>query len=57
MQGVKLVDISRKKKQKQKEGTSETWVNELKTKSKNKNIKELYKGINDFKEGYQPKTW
>jgi len=29
----------------------------LETKSKIKNIRDLYKGINDFKKGYQPKTY
>jgi len=31
-------------------------VKELETKSKIKNIRDLYKGINDFKKGYQPRT-
>jgi flagellar basal body rod protein FlgC len=30
--------------------------NELETKSKNKNITDLDRGINDFKKGYQPIT-
>jgi hypothetical protein len=30
-------------------------INELATHSKNKNIRDLYRGINDFK-GYQPRT-
>jgi hypothetical protein len=25
--------------------------------SKNKNIRDLYRGINEFKKGYQPRTW
>jgi hypothetical protein len=29
-------------------------INELATNSKNKNIRDLYRGINDFKRGYQP---
>jgi hypothetical protein len=29
-------------------------INELEINSKNKNIRELYRGINDFKKGYQP---
>jgi len=29
---------------------------ELETNSKIKNIRDLYRGINDFKEGYQPRT-
>jgi hypothetical protein len=31
-------------------------INELKSDSKNKNIRGLYMGINDFKMGYQPRT-
>jgi hypothetical protein len=31
-------------------------INELETNSKNKNIRDLYRGSNDFKEGYQPRT-
>ena len=31
-------------------------INELETNSKIKNIKDLYRGINDFKKGYQPRT-
>jgi hypothetical protein len=31
-------------------------MNELETNSKNKNIRELYKEINDFKKGSQPRT-
>jgi hypothetical protein len=31
-------------------------TNELETNRKNKNIRELYRGINDFKKGYQPRT-
>jgi hypothetical protein len=29
-------------------------INELATNSKNKNIRDLYRGINEFKRGYQP---
>jgi hypothetical protein len=29
-------------------------VNELATNSKNKSIRDLYRGINEFKKGYQP---
>jgi DNA topoisomerase VI subunit A len=29
-------------------------IKELETNSKNKNIRDLYRGINDFKKGYQP---
>jgi hypothetical protein len=31
-------------------------INELETNSKNENTKDLYRGINDFKKGYQPRT-
>jgi hypothetical protein len=31
-------------------------INELESNSKNKNIRDLYRGINDFKKGYQPRT-
>jgi hypothetical protein len=30
--------------------------NELATNSTNKNIRDLYRGINEFKKGYQPRT-
>jgi hypothetical protein len=29
-------------------------INELETNNKNKNIRDLYGGVNDFKKGYQP---
>jgi hypothetical protein len=32
-------------------------INELATYSKNKNITDLYRGINAFKKNYQPKTY
>jgi hypothetical protein len=31
-------------------------INELETNSKNMKITDLYRGINDFKKGYQPRT-
>jgi hypothetical protein len=31
-------------------------INELQTNSKNENIRQLYRGISDFKKGYQPRT-
>jgi hypothetical protein len=31
-------------------------INELPTNSKNKNIRDLYRGINEFKRGYQPRN-
>jgi hypothetical protein len=30
-------------------------INELATNSNNKNIRDLYRGINEFKRGYQPR--
>jgi hypothetical protein len=48
---VKLVDISGTKK-----GYLKAKINELETNSKNKNIREFYRGINEFKSGYQPRT-
>jgi hypothetical protein len=41
---VKTADISRKK-----EGISERKINELATTSKNKNIREVHRGINKFR--------
>jgi hypothetical protein len=31
-------------------------INELESNSKNKNIRDLYRGIDTFKKGYQPRT-
>jgi hypothetical protein len=31
-------------------------INELESNSRNKNIRNLYRGINEFKKGYQPRT-
>jgi hypothetical protein len=31
-------------------------INEIELSSKNKNIRDLYRGITEFKKGYQPKT-
>jgi hypothetical protein len=31
-------------------------INELESNSKNKNTRDLYRGINEFKKGYQPRT-
>jgi hypothetical protein len=30
-------------------------INELETNNKNKDVRDLYKGINEFKKGYQPR--
>jgi hypothetical protein len=42
--------IFRNKKREYLKGT----INELETNNKNKNIRDLYRGINEFKKGYQP---
>jgi hypothetical protein len=31
-------------------------INELETNSRNENIRDLYRGIDDLKKGYQPRT-
>jgi hypothetical protein len=31
-------------------------INEVASNSKNKNIRDLYRGINEFKKGYQPRS-
>jgi hypothetical protein len=31
-------------------------INELESNSKNKNLRDLYRGINEFKKVYQPRT-
>jgi hypothetical protein len=49
---VKLVDISGTKRKEYLKAK----VNELETNSKNKNIRDLFRGISDFKRGYQPRT-
>jgi hypothetical protein len=41
----------RKKKREHVKGK----INELETNNKNKNIRDLYRGINEFKKGYQPR--
>jgi len=46
-----LADISGKKK-----AYLKAILEELETNSKIKNIRDLYRGINDFKNGYQPRT-
>jgi hypothetical protein len=32
------------------------YYNEIELNSKNKNIRDLYRGITEFRKGYQPKT-
>jgi hypothetical protein len=39
-----------------KRGYFKDKINETETDSKNKNIRGLYRGINEFKKGYQPRT-
>jgi hypothetical protein len=53
-----LRDISREASrfQEQDKGISETQNYEFESNSKNKNIRDLYRGINEFKKGYQPRT-
>jgi C4-type Zn-finger protein len=48
---VKIRYFSNKKKEYLK-----TKIEELETTNKTKNIRELYRGIVDFKKGYQPRT-
>jgi hypothetical protein len=49
---VKLVDISRREKRKYLEGK----INELETKNKKKNLRDLCRGISEFKKGCQPRS-
>ena len=49
---MKLVDISGTKK----EEYLKAKIDELETNSKIKNIRDLYRGINDFQKGYHPRT-
>jgi hypothetical protein len=49
---VKLVELSGPKKKEYLKNK----INELETDSKNKNIRDLYRGINEFKKGFQPRT-
>jgi len=46
-----IIDISGKNK-----AYLKAKFEELETNSKIKNIRDLYRGINDFKKGYQPRT-
>jgi hypothetical protein len=49
---VKLVEFSGPKKRE----CLKNKINELETNSKNENIRYLFRGINEFKKGYQPGT-
>jgi hypothetical protein len=48
-------ETSRTSRNKKREYLKEK-VNELERNSKNKNIRELYGGINEYKKGYEPRT-
>jgi hypothetical protein len=48
---VKPADVSEKNRKYLKEK-----INELPTNSTNKNITDMYRGINEFKRGYQPRN-
>jgi hypothetical protein len=47
-------ETSRKFRKKKREYLKHK-INELETNNKNKNIRDLYRGINEFKKGYQPR--
>ena len=51
---MKLVDISGTREKKKDYMKAE--IDELQTNSKIKNIRHLYRGINDCKKGHQPRT-
>jgi hypothetical protein len=48
-------DASRRFRNKKREYLKDK-INELESNSKNKNIRDLYRGINEFKKGSQPRT-
>jgi len=48
-------EASRHFKNKKKD-CQKTKIDELETNSKNKNVRDLYRGIIDFKKGYQART-
>jgi hypothetical protein len=48
-------DASRRLRNKKK-AYMEAKIEELETNKKKKNVRDLYRGINDFKKGYQPRT-
>jgi len=52
MDDMKLVDITGTKRRKS-EGLTFMF---LETDSKNKNVRDLYRAVSDFKKGYQPRT-
>ena len=48
-------EVSRHFRGKKKKAYLRARIEELETNSKNKNVRDLYRGINDFKKGYQPR--
>jgi hypothetical protein len=40
-----------------KRGNIRKTINKLATKNKNKNVRDLYRGMNEFKRGYQPRSY
>jgi hypothetical protein len=53
---VKPVELSGPKKKKKKKEYIKNIMYVIETNSKNKNIRDLYRDINEFKKGYQPRT-
>jgi chemotaxis methyl-accepting protein methylase len=53
MNSVRRCEANRHFRNKKKEYLKDR-INELAANSKNKNIRDLYRGINEFKRGYQP---
>jgi hypothetical protein len=53
--GDNLNDVRGEARNKKREYLKDK-INELATSSKNKNIRDLYRGINEFKRGYQPRN-
>jgi hypothetical protein len=49
------LEFSRHFRNKKKEYLKDK-INELESNSKNKNIRDLYRGINKFRKGYQPRS-
>ena len=58
MQRFNLTNLSELevRKQEKKKEYLKAKIEELETNIKMKNIRDLYRGINDFKKGYQPRT-
>jgi hypothetical protein len=49
---MKLIELEGTKEK----GVPEDKINELETNSKNKNVTDLYRGMNEFKKGFQVRT-